>query len=431
MAATANTKGLSGNITKCVVTSNRGGGSQDISALIQDLSYFESVLDTSVRFRLIILETGHSTAGNDIAVLYKLKLSGFEKVELSFEDNNNNKLKFAGSNALYISKIENVISSSETVLYTIDLCSMEDLASDFLKCEVYQKFDGELSQSVSIILKEVLKTKKKIIRDQTSNQIGLYGSGKPAFEFCAEIATLAIPVGSKSSAGYFLFETYDGFNFKSIDKLFEGSPKKSFIYNNSTLLPSGYDSKIISYRSIKTIDVKTNLNAGTYGGRLTAYDPYTQKYTPKAKEVKSAEQKPRGGQELPKISPDFNVYGDLSKRFTYRKDTGQVAPGNRGRQLEKKTEENLKPADILIQSAMTYNKIFNLSVEIAVVGDLSLRAGQLVHCDFPEQSSKKEIIANKELSGIYIIQDICHHLTPKQCMTKMILIRDSYGRKPK
>jgi len=431
MAATANTKGLSGNITKCVVTSNRGGGSEDISALIQDLSYFESVLDTSVRFRLIILETGHSSAGNDIAVLYKLKLSGFEKVELSFEDNNNNKLKFAGSNALYISKIENVISSSETVLYTIDLASKEDLANDFLKCEVYQRFDGELSQSVSIILKEILKTKKKIISDQTSNQICLFGSGKKAFEFCAEIATLSIPAGSKSSAGYFIFETYDGFNFKAIDKLFEGSPKKSFIYNNSTLLPPGYDAKIISYKSIKTIDVKNNQETGAYGGRLTSYDPYNQVYTPKAKEVKSEEQKPRGGQELPKISPDFSVYGDLTKRFTYRKDTGQVAPGNRGRQLEKKTEENLKVADILVQSSMTYNKVFNLSVEIAVVGDLSLRAGQMVHCDFPEQSSKKEIIANKELSGIYIIQDICHHLTPKQCMTKMILIRDSYGRKPK
>ena len=431
MAVTANTKALSGNIKKCVITSNRGSGSEDISGLIQDLSYFESVLDTSVRFKLIILETGHGSAGNDIAVLYKLKLSGFERVELTFEDNNKNTLKFAGDNALYISKIENVLSSSETILYTIDLASKEDLANEFLKTEVYQRFDGELSQSVSIILKEVLKTKKNIISDQTSNQLCLYGSGRRAFEFLAEIATLSIPVGAKSSAGYFIFETYDGFNFKAIDKLFDGSPKKSFIYNSSTLLPTGYDAKIITYKSIKTIDVKKSLDSGAYGGRLTSYDPYNQVYNPKTKEVKTGDQKPRGGQELPKISSDFNVYGELSRRFTYRKDTGQVAPGNRGRQLEKKTEENLKVADILVQSAMTYNKVFNLSVQIAVAGDLSLRAGQIVHCDFPEQSSKKQTIANKELSGIYIIQDICHHLTPKQCVSKMTLIRDSYGRKPK
>lgn len=431
MAVTANTKALSSNITKCVITSNRGGGSEDISPLIQDLSYFESILDTSVRFRMVILETGNSSNGNDIAILYKLKLSGFERVELTFEDNNDNQLKFSGNNALYISKIENVISSSETVLYTIDLASKEDLANDFLKCEVYQKFEGELSQTVSIVLKEVLKTKKSIISDQTANQICLYGSGKKAFDFLAEVATLSVPVGSKSSAGYFIFETYDGFNFKSIDKLFDGSHKKSFIYNNSTLLPSGYDAKIINYKSIRSIDVKKNLLAGTYGGRLETYNPYSQVFNPKSKEVKTEDQKPRGGQELPKISPDFSIYGDLSRRYNYRMDNGQVAAGNRGRQLEKKSEENLKTADTLVQSAMTYNKVFNLSVQIAVAGDLSLRAGQLVHCDFPEQSSKDQTIANKELSGIYIIQDICHHLTPKQCVSKMTLIRDSYGRKPK
>jgi len=55
----------------------------------------------------------------------------------------------------------------------------------------------------------------------------------------------------------------------------------------------------------------------------------------------------------------------------------------------------------------------------------------MVHCDFPEQSGKKEMIANRELSGIYIISDICHYLTPKACLTKMTLVRDSYGRKPR
>jgi hypothetical protein len=80
---------------------------------------------------------------------------------------------------------------------------------------------------------------------------------------------------------------------------------------------------------------------------------------------------------------------------------------------------------------MTYNKLFTLSVEISIPGDFSLRAGQIVHCDFPEQSGKKEMIANKELSGIYIISDICHYLTPKACLTKMTLVRDSYGRKPR
>lgn len=429
---TANIKSNSGNIIKCVITSNRGSGSADISGGIVDFSYYESILDTSVRFQLIILESGHNEGkSDDIALLYKLKLSGFEKVELAFVDNSNNKLEFKGNNALYISKISNVLSSTEKIVYTIDLASKEVLANDFLKSEVYQRFDGELSKSVSIILKEILKTKKNIISDPCSNQICLYGSGKKAFDFIAEMATFAIPQGSKSSAGYFIFETYDGFNFRAVDKLFEGKPKKSFIYNETTKLPQGYDAKILAYTSLKTIDVQQNLSSGAYGGRLENYNPYLQSFNPKAKEVKNDDQKPKGGQELPKLSSDFSVYGELTKRFHHRMDVGQAAPGNKSRQLEKRKEENLKSGDILVQSAMTYNKLFTLSVEVSIPGDFSLRAGQMIHCDFPEQSSKQNIITNKELSGIYIILDICHHLTPKSSLTKMILVRDSYGRKPK
>ena len=423
---TPNTKAESGNISKFLIHSNRGGGSLDVSGGIMDLSYYESILDTSIRFKVILLDSGHSTGSDDIAALYKLKLSGFERVEATFSDNNGNKLTFAG---LYISKITNILSSAEQMVYTIHLASKEVLANDFLKTEVYQRFDGEISASVSIILKEILKTKKKITSDVTQNKLNFYGSGKKPFDVIAEVGTMGVPQGAKSSAGYLIFETYDGFNFKAIDQLFVGSPKKKFIYNDSTLLPPGYDAKIINYKSLKTIDVQKNLESGAYGGRLETYNPYSEVYNPKAAAVANEDQKPRGGTEFPKISPDFAVYGEHTRRFIHRMDIGQVGSGNRGRQLEKRKDENLESTKTIVQSAMTYNKLFTLSLQVTVPGEFSLRAGQLIHCDFPEQSSKKETVANKELSGIYIISDICHHLTPDVCLTKITLVRDSYGRK--
>jgi hypothetical protein len=130
---TPNTKAESGNISKFLIHSNRGGGSLDVSGGIMDLSYYESILDTSIRFKVILLDSGHSTGSDDIAALYKLKLSGFERVEATFSDNNGNKLTFAG---LYISKITNILSSAEQMVYTIHLASKEVLANDFLKTEV-------------------------------------------------------------------------------------------------------------------------------------------------------------------------------------------------------------------------------------------------------------------------------------------------------
>ena len=81
---------------------------------------------------------------------------------------------------------------------------------------------------------------------------------------------------------------------------------------------------------------------------------------------------------------------------------------------------------------MTYNKLFSLDITIAVPGDYTLRAGSIVHADFPQKDAKMEKgdDFDKELSGLYIVADICTHLTQKHTVTKMRLVRDSYGRQP-
>lgn len=429
---TPNTTAESGNIKKCIIYSNRGSDSRDVSSGIVDFSYFESVLDTTIRFTIVIVDTGNVVGEeNSEAVLYKLKLSGFEKVELTFEDNYGNELKFAGGNCLYINKIKNIISHSEKTIFTIDLVSKEYLANEFLKSEVYQRFDGEITASVTKILTEILNTDKNIISDPTSNTFNFYGSGKKPFSIISEVAKMGVPQDSQASAGYFIYENYDGFNFRSIDAIFKSPVSKSFIYNSTTLLPKTYDAKIISYKSIRTIDVHENLNSGAYGGRLETFNPYTHVFNPVTKQVENTDPEPRGGEEFPQISPDFSFYGSLSRRFYHRMDVGQLASGNKSAQLEKRKNENLDSKNTIAQSAMTYNKVFSLCVEVCVPGDYSLRAGNLIHCDFPEQSSKRNIETEKELSGIYMICDLCHHITPTSSVTKMILTRDSYGRKPK
>jgi len=68
---TPNTKAESGNITKCLIHSKKSG-TADISAGIVDFSYFESILDASVRVTLMIIDTGNSQGGAEsLAILYK------------------------------------------------------------------------------------------------------------------------------------------------------------------------------------------------------------------------------------------------------------------------------------------------------------------------------------------------------------------------
>ena len=64
------------------------------------------------------------------------------------------------------------------------------------------------------------------------------------------------------------FETADGYQFKSIDKLFDQPQKKSFVFNNSTEakdgIPAGYDGKILDHQSDSSINVQSKMNIGAY-----------------------------------------------------------------------------------------------------------------------------------------------------------------------
>jgi hypothetical protein len=434
---TANLATNSGNILKLEIFSNKVNGSKDISAGVVECDYYESVLEPTVRFSILVADSGHEVGGGEQAVsaIQYLKLSGSEKVHLTIEDAYGNKLKYEGDNALYVEKVRNITSSQSGVTYVIDLFSREAVANELAACEVYRRFDGEISATANAILADSLKTKKDVILDNTANKFNVEGRGKKPFRLLAEIATRGVSAKSQNSAGYLFFETYDGFNFRSIDNLFDDSEgARSYIYNNSTELPAGYEAKIIRYDADQSISVSKNLKSGSYGAVLETSNTFSHVFNTKAQEITTDEQKKHGGLEVPELAKEFlEVFqSTVSKRFTKKDDVGNLPTGSVEEQVDQATEPNLKLDEVILQSAMTYNKLFSLDITIVVPGDYTLRAGSIIHADFPQKDAKMEKgdDFDKELSGLYIIADICTHLTQKHTLTKMRLVRDSYGRQP-
>jgi len=434
---TANLATNSGNISKLEIFSNKVNGSKDISAGVVECDYYESILEPTVRFSILVADSGHEVGGGEQAVsaIQYLKLSGSEKVHLTLEDAYGNKLKYEGDNALYVEKVRNITSSQSGVMYVIDLFSREAVANDLVACEVYRRFDGEISATATAILNDALKTTKNIIVDSTANKFNVEGRGKKPFRLLAEIATRGVSAKSQSSAGYLFFETYDGFNFRSIDNLFDDSEgARAYIYNNSTELPAGYEAKIISYDADQSISVSKNLKSGSYGTVLETSNTFSHIFNPREQEITTDEQKIHGGLEVPELAKEFiEVFqSTVSKRFSKKDDVGNLPTGSVEEQVDQATEPNLKLDEVILQSAMTYNKLFSLDITIVVPGDYTLRAGSIVHADFPQKDAKMEKgdDFDKELSGLYIVSDICTHLTQSHTLTKMRLVRDSYGRQP-
>ena len=74
---------------------------------------------------------------------------------------------------------------------------------------------------------------------------------------------------------------------------------------------------------------------------------------------------------------------------------------------------------------MEYNKL-----DIAVPGDLDLRAGSIINVSIPSPSVNKENVKeDKRMSGRYLVNSVSHVLNRDKLKTRVTLTRDSYGGK--
>jgi hypothetical protein len=430
----------SGNINKFVIHSNDGTESIDVSAAVATLFYYESVLENTIKITAVLADTGYTDKTNfkGKGLIDGLKLQGAEKVYITFEDNFKNKVAYdTDSKALYINTIRDVITRERSRIFTVDLCTQEFLKNELLETRVEQRYDGKISDIVNAILTTNLSTKKKVIVDSTLNSEIVFGRQQRPLELCTILATRGIPSDVSNAqgktAGYLFFETSEGMQFRSIDSILKPintSQIYKYIYTGSTKFPPGYAGNILDYTENFYINVQQKMRSGTWGVKLEFYDYLAQEY--QTEEITAKDQKKvaqnAGNEGLPDLGIDFN--DKPTARIFSPVEKGTVVSGTSvNDQLENTDTPNIKVEDVLSQAKMRYNQLFTMSLDITVPGNYALHAGTLVKCDFKEISSSSNSSTSERLSGIYMIADLCHFLTPKETFTKLRIVRDSYGSK--
>lgn len=410
----------------------------DVSGGIMELNYYESILDNTIRATATFADTGYRKGeGSAVVEETDLNLTVGEKVNLRVTDGNQFTLDLTGAKHLRIKETRNIDESTNKIIFTVDLFSKESIDNELEQYRVRQRYDGKISDSVEKILKEVLKTQKELDIDPVLNGLNFIGNVEKPFYKCTWLAPRSIPDTQNAKgnlAGYFFYETYDGFKFKSIDKLFQQCPKRKLIFNNVIgEVPPEYDGKILDYTFDSAIDLKSVLLTGSQlNSRIKAVNTYESSYRENSFDSKNQFNESNiGGKEQPKIATDLKIQ-EQNSRISYKlDDQGFLVTGaNLLAQLPKSTYINYNNDEILRQSYMRYNNLFNIKLSIAIAGDMSLRAGDLLHCDFPEVTSSKTKSYSKKKSGLYMIVDVCHRVTKNGCYTRLNLVRESIGRKP-
>ena len=423
------------------ITSNEDKSkTADLVGGLISIAYFESLMSDTLRATITFTDTGVNNSNNiKESILEGLPIVGQEMVVLKFEDNNKVTIGDKPELVMYVNKVTPISDDTRKTQIQLDLVSAEFIRNE--KARITKRYDGKISDHVKQLLTEGncigLKTKKDVSDiDETLNNYNYIGNNKKPFYIINWLSRKAVSAQNQKkgkSAGYFFFETADGFHFKSIDSLFAQEQKKSIIFNETPGIPEGYDLKALEYTKDNNVNVQNKLKMGAFSTRTVLFDPFTTYYevvTPNAETNK--DDLKLGGKKLPKLNDEFNNE-EANKEFTrttyYLLDKGTLATGDTTQQLEKKDEQNFEYKDILNQSIMRYNQFFASTANVTIPGDFSLHAGEMVYLDVPQLEEKKAENVSKQNSGLYIIAGLTHYIhVTEGTFTKLSLARDSFGK---
>ena len=439
-------------INQATVISNTTGDSVGLEMGVFNLTYYESILQDTIHASFTYSDTGTVGGAFDGKnAVDGLPIKGSEKFILSFTDNLDNTLEFKDeggvNNALYVNNVTPLLDETTKSMTQLHLVSKEYILNE--KIRINSRMDGLVSQHIERILKtedKYLATEKDIDIEETVLQINESPKNKKPFYIMNELSKKGVSAQNQKlgkSAGYFLYETYEGFKFKSIDGLLSQEPKLKVLYNetsaqNDDEIPQGYDVKAVTYERYNLVNVQKKLAIGAFTSRVLTFNPFTFSFDVANPQSFLFEQEggyKTGGEEIFKLNEEFNndkAKGDFSITSLKMTSVGGLQIGNTESQLSKSKEVDFTIDQILNQSFMRYNQLFTSQVSITIPGDFSLHAGDAIVVDAPlvESDTKNDDI-NDQSGGLYIISDLAHYVTPHETFTKLNLIRDSFGTKPK
>ena len=442
------------------------------------IQYRESIFMPYVEITAFIIDTGNTLPADDgsgaaVGLLDDGFAQGTETILFNIEDVMGNKIKLSKDTDLRVASVDNDYQGFKNSSFKLTIVSKEAFDNTLLKNRVgggEEKTDIKYSEKISTVARSIIKENLKSPKaqsmniDETLNEYHGFGQDRTPFEMILDLQQLAIPNVQTSkgksakgnTAGYLFFQTSNGYQFRSLDKLFETrggvgtAPGDSFLAAISSKIegrryiensradegvPIGYDGKILWSNISQSVDALSQFENGAWASKIYVFNPVTQKADIKTLQSDGKGNGITAGRHLPKINKDY-LDSDGKPLPTQKKHVrqavGQTVKGfdSIEKQVEKTDQINYNNEEIILQAHQNYRQKMNTSAEIVIEADLSLNAGDLIYCEFPELSTKVTTIGSRtRKSGIYMIADLCHYGDVGNSFTGLHLVRDAYGAK--
>ena len=405
-----------------------GKRSVDLKGRAVAVRYFENLFSPTITAEITVTSTGGAikTKDGSLQSIYSgLPLRGGERVVIKIAKNSDkNKDIDLSDEPLYVSKIANVIREGQRESFVLKLVSKEAISNETSR--VYKKFpSGPITSHVETIIKETLGSDKELKADDVSNQYGFIGNLKRPFDVITMLASKSIP--DTGVAGYFFYETIDGYNFRSIDKLIiegKASPKAEYYHQEDQNYQKSTDNRILSYSVTRNNDLLEKLRLGAYASFFAQYNPNTSQFT-KLQEGTLTLNEFKDRATFLGDDPEVpDVLGIDFTKIPSRIVSSVLDVGVLEKDVSKKPGSNAK--DYQRTAMFRYQYLSMQTLNMTVPLNTSLQVGNVIKCNFLKISSNSKEF-DRENSGLYMIKELCHHFDGTQSLTSMKLLRDTFG----
>ena len=419
---------------------------------IVQVDYFEDILSPN----LTVYVKVSTTAGT----YSKIPIRGFERLDLNMGTDEGDLIfdeEVAGRPPLYVSAVRDLIQDERSEIFTLVCKTKECFDNEITRCGKRFK-RAQISKHVEDILTEYLKVDQDRIAEveKTATAYGFMGNNKKPFHTLVWLSPKAQPIsgsgsgtsGSGNSAqargtsGFFFFENYDGFNFRSIESMLSGKVSSTSADDKeiekytatSATDRETTNRQIIHYFVDKNTDLQKNLRIGLYNNLQYFFDPIDWSLDAIKYSLKDERDKLESSSDFIPLpgEGDEDPLTKFSSRIMCRiGDTGRWDPTFAAKDDGTPAVGQGRDTSDMSKSYSRYNLLLTQSLNIVIPINPNLRAGDIIMIELPKAdgTDKKLKKSDSKQSSPYLIRSVRHHfeISGGTNTTSLNLVRDSYG----
>ena len=352
--------------------------------------------------------------------------------------------------------------------------SYKDLTADVITRNIYDEFLKPTEAEHYIVKKKNLKVQDSLQNlnlnfpgEKPFTAINMAaregriksGSNLSTYNFAGKFNTSETLNDNSEASNFVFYESYDGWNFRTIDSLMQGEVfEKFYLSEASTEKPLTDGGDIIhprqlieDVRVLKQFDTIENIENGLYSHDIETIDPILKKFTEvtftydtDAENFSHLEKKPNEKlyaknsvfKKVSKSSYKYFIPSNIGdpRQVTYVKEkVYDPFFANTAIETDQQIRNPRKLHEFLSYDVLSRVQLNNIVIEVTVPGNSDLEVGQIVELTLPQNTEVQEYLRRTNLlyNKRFFVTAVRHTINVQDMSfyTTMECVKDVYGKK--